>query len=228
VADLDRDGDLDLIGGNLGLNSMLKASVKEPVEMYLDDYDNNGSLDQIICSYENGISYPVASLDELTGQLAVLKKNYPRYSDFGGKTARDIFGKNILEKATLKKAVLFESCVFLNNGDGTFTTSKLPTAAQFSPVRDILAEDLNRDGNSDLIVTGNHYAVRPSLGRYDASYGWCLLGSADHKYSSLMPLESGYIAKGDGRRIVPVEVSGKKYIVTAVNNGELQVFKLLK
>jgi hypothetical protein len=228
VADLDRDGDLDLIGGNLGLNSMLKASVKEPVEMYLDDYDNNGSLDQIICSYENGISYPVASLDELTGQLAVLKKNYPRYSDFGGKTARDIFGKNILEKATLKKAVLFESCVFLNNGDGTFTTSKLPTAAQFSPVRDILAEDLNRDGNSDLIVTGNHYAVRPSLGRYDASYGWCLLGSADHRYSSLMPLESGYIAKGDGRRIVPVEVSGKKYIVTAVNNGELQVFKLLK
>ncbi len=228
VADLDRDGDLDMVGGNLGLNSMLKASVKEPVEMYLDDFDNNGSLDQIICSYEKGISYPVASLDELTGQLAVLKKDYPRYSDFGGKTARDIFGKNILEQATLKKAVLFESCVFLNNGNGAFSISKLPTPVQFSPVRHILVEDANRDNIADLIVIGNHYAVRPSLGRYDASYGWCLLGSADHKYTALMPLESGYIAKGDGRRILPVEVSGKKYIVTAVNNGELQVFKLLK
>ncbi|MBN1789338.1 MAG: VCBS repeat-containing protein [Bacteroidales bacterium] len=228
VADLDRDGDLDMIGGNLGLNSMLKASVKEPVEMYLADFDNNGSLDQIICSYENGISYPVASLDELTGQLAVLKKSYPRYSDFGGKTARDIFGKEILEKANLKKAVMFESCVFLNNGNGIFSIGKLPTPVQFSPVRDIFVEDANHDGITDLIVIGNHYAVRPSLGRYDASYGWCLPGGADHKYTAMMPVESGYIAKGDGRRIAFVEASGKKYIITALNDGELQVFKLLK
>ncbi len=228
VTDLDRDGDLDMIGGNLGLNSMLKASVKEPVEMYLDDFDNNGSLDQIICSYENGTSYPVASLDELTGQLAGLKKKYPMYSDFGGKTARDIFGKNVLEQSTLKKAVLFESCVFLNNGDGTFSISKLPTPVQFSPVRDILVEDANRDGITDLIVTGNHYAVRPSLGRYDASYGWCLLGNADRKYTALMPVESGLTITGDARKILPIEVLGKKYVVAAVNNGDLQVYQLFK
>ncbi|MDO9339100.1 MAG: FG-GAP-like repeat-containing protein, partial [Bacteroidales bacterium] len=96
VADVDRDGDLDLIGGNLGLNSLLKASTKEPVEMYLNDFDNNGSLDQLICSFQNGISYPVASLDEMDNQIAGLKKMYPKYSDFGGKTAKDIFGKNAL------------------------------------------------------------------------------------------------------------------------------------
>jgi hypothetical protein len=78
------------------------------------------------------------------------------------------------------------------------------------------------------MVTGNHYAVRPSLGRYDASYGWFLLGNADHKYTALMPAESGLIAKGDGRRIEPVEVNGKEYIVTVMNNGEMLVFQLLK
>ena len=93
AADVDGDGDMDLIGGNLGLNSILKASVKEPVEMYLNDFDNNGSLDQVICSYQDGISYPVASLDELKSQMPFLGKKYTKYSDFGGKTVKDIFGK---------------------------------------------------------------------------------------------------------------------------------------
>jgi len=90
AADIDGDGDQDLIGGNLGLNSILKASVKEPVEMYLNDFDDNGSLDHVICSYQDGISYPVASLDELISQLPGLEKKYPNYSDFGGKSVNDI------------------------------------------------------------------------------------------------------------------------------------------
>ncbi|MCX6254243.1 MAG: VCBS repeat-containing protein [Bacteroidia bacterium] len=228
VADVDRDGDLDLIGGNLGLNSLLKASTKEPVEMYLNDFDNNGSLDQVICSFQNGISYPVASLDELASQIDGLEKKYPNYSDFGGKTAKDIFGKNTLDQSILKTAVLFESCLFLNNGDGTFKISKLPVEAQFSPVRDILVHDIDKDGKSDLILAGNNYAVRPSYGRYDASYGWCLLGDTGHRYNALMPVESGLKIIGDARRILPIEVSGKHYLVAAVNDGDLQIFKLLK
>ena len=100
--------------------------MKEPVEMYLNDFDNNGSLDQIICAYQNGISYPVASLDDLEGQISGLDNKFPNYSDFGGKTVLDIFGKNILDQSDVKKAVLFESCLFLNNGDGTFKIKKLP------------------------------------------------------------------------------------------------------
>ncbi len=93
AADIDSDGDMDLIGGNLGLNSMLKASVNEPVEMYLNDFDNNGIPDPIICSYEDGISYPIASLDEIAQQIAGVKKKFSHYSDFGGKTVKDIFGR---------------------------------------------------------------------------------------------------------------------------------------
>jgi len=228
VADVDGDGNLDLICGNLGLNSMLKASTKEPVEMYLNDFDNNGSIDQVICTYQNGISYPFASLDELSGQIAGLEKKYPKYSDFGGQTVIDIFGKNAIDKSIIKKAALFESCLFLNNGDGTFKINKLPTVAQFSPVRDILVRDIDKDGKQDLVLVGNNYAVRPSYGRYDASYGWCLLGDTSHNYKALMPLASGLKIIGDARKIVPIDINGKHYLVAAVNNGDLQIFQLLK
>ncbi len=228
AADVDGDGDMDLIGGNLGLNSILKASAKEPVEMYLNDFDNNGSLDQIICSYQDGISYPVASFDELKTQMPFLEKKFKSYSEFGGKTAKEIFGKNAIDQSTLKKAELFESCLFLNNGNGTFEIKKLPILSQVSPVRDILVRDFNLDGKADLVLVGNDYSERPSIGRYDASYGWCLLGDTSVEFKPLMPATSGLIIKGDARRILPVDISGKHYVVAAVNDGNLQVFELLK
>ncbi|MEI6047423.1 MAG: VCBS repeat-containing protein [Bacteroidota bacterium] len=228
VADINGDGNMDLIGGNLGLNSMLKASTKEPVEIYLNDFDNNGTLDQIICSYEDGISYPVASLDELAAQIAGFKKKFPNYSDFGGKTVKEIFGKTAIDQSTFKKAVLFESCLFLNNGNGIFKIKKLPVEAQFSPVRDILVKDINKDGKQDLILAGNDYAVRPSYGRYDASFGWCLLGDTNNMFKALMPVKSGLKIFGDARKIVLIDIAGEQYIIAAVNNGNMQIFQLLK
>jgi enediyne biosynthesis protein E4 len=227
IADVNGDGNMDLIGGNLGLNSILKASTKEPVEMFLNDFDNNGSIDQIICSYQDGVSYPVASLDELESQIAGFEKKYPHYSDFGGKTVYNIFGKKAIDQSILKSTVLFESCLFMNNGNGTFKINKLPTYAQFSPVRDIVAEDIDKDGIQDLILAGNDYAVRPSYGRYDASYGWCLLGDGD-RYKALLPVNSGLKIPGDARKIRPVDISGKHYMVVGINDGNLQVIKLLK
>lgn len=226
TADLDMDGNMDLIGGNLGLNSILKASPGLPVEMYLNDFDNNGSLDQIICSYNDGISYPVASLDDLASQITGFARNYPDYSDFGGLTVFDIFGKSVLDNSVRKEAVLFESCIFMNNGDGTFRTEKLPVEAQFSPVRDIIVSDINNDRINDLVMAGNNYNVRPSYGRYDASYGWYLAGDSSGVFKPLMPVESGLVINGDARKILPLKISGKNYIVVAVNDGKLQLFEI--
>ena len=99
---------------------------------------------------------------------------------------------------------------------------------QVSPIRDILVRDFNQDGKMDLALVGNDYSPKPSIGRNDASYGWCLLGDTSHVYKPLMPVISGLIVKGDARRIIPIDVSGKHYIVTAVNNGNLQLFRLAK
>ncbi len=228
LADVDQDGDLDLIGGNLGLNSTLKASIGAPVEMYVNDFDNNGSLDQIICAYDHGISYPVASLDELASQIADLKRRYPNYADFGGKTPLDIFGKKKLEESIYRKAVIFENSLFMNNGDGTFELEVLPKISQSSPVRDVMVRDIDGDGLMDLLLVGNNYEVRPSLGRYDASYGWCLLGESgpETRFSPMMPAESGLVIHGDARRIVPIEISGHQCLVVAVNDGFLQIFQV--
>lgn len=124
--------------------------------------------------------------------------------------------------------MLFESCLFLNNGDGTFAIKKLPNIAQVSPVRDILVRDFNKDGKMDLALVGNDYTSKPSVGRNDASYGWCLLGDSSNVYKPLMPVISGLVIKGDARRILPIDVLGKHYVVTAVNDGNLQIFELLK
>jgi len=228
LADVDGDGDKDMICGNLGLNSILRASEKEPVTMYLNDFDKNGTLDPVICSYENGISYPVASLDELTAQIAGLDKKYQKYSDFGGQTAVDIFGKDVLDKSVVKKAVTLESALFINNGNGTFTIRKLPVYAQFSPVRDIIVNDFNGDGMADLLLVGNDYTVRPSYGRYDASYGWYLEGENGPEFKTLLPSESGFSVKGDARKTRMITVSGKKYVLIAVNNDSIMTFRINK
>jgi len=228
AGDIDNDGDIDLIAGNLGLNSTLKASVREPVEMFLNDFDNNGSVDQIICSFEKGISYPVASFDELADQIAGLDKKYPTYASFGGRTVIEIFGKEAIGKSIIQKAELFESCIFLNNGDGAFEIKKLPVWAQFSPVRDILIQDINSDSIPDIVLAGNNYLTRPSLGRLDASYGWFLQGKGKGEFSTIMPVESGLKIEGDARKVLPIRISGKQYIITAVNDGSLQIFRILK
>lgn len=228
TADVDGDGDLDLICGNYGLNSIIKASVNEPAEIYIRDFDNNGTFDPIISAYRFGTSYPVASMDEMLTQIPGLKNKYQNYSDFGGQTVKDIFGSEALNRAVKKEAVILESSVFINNGNGTFSINKLPVTAQFSPVRDILVTDLDRNGKNDLILVGNDYTVKPSYGRQDASYGWCMLADNANSYKTLMPSESGFKVIGDARKVVPITVSGKNYLLVAVNDGDLQIFEFAK
>ncbi len=227
-ADLDNDGDMDLIGGNLGLNNVMKASVKEPVEMYLNDFDDNGTVDQIITAWQDGESYLVAMVDELKGQITGLDKKYPGYSAFAGKSAKDIFGRKAIRRSIKKKAVLFESCIFINNGDGTFKTVRLPIPAQTSPVRDIYVRDMDLNGVPDILLAGNDYTFKPNFGRQDASYGWCLLGQPDLSYKMPFPSVSGFAVDGDARRVVPIVVAGKQYILAGVNNGDLNIFECLR
>jgi hypothetical protein len=228
ACDIDDDGDVDLIGGNLGLNSILKASPAEPVNMYVNDFDSNGTLDQIICQYQDGISYPVASLDELSKQMPGIEKKFQNYSDFGGKTAIEIFGRRAINGGIKKDAVLLASCLFINNGNGTFQIIKLPSEAQVSPVRDIMTADFNKDGKTDIALVGNDYTAKPTYGRQDASYGWILLSGSGHGYKPLMPVASGFRVNGDARKILAAKILGKHFILVGVNNNDLQVFEQLR
>jgi hypothetical protein len=155
-----------------------------------------------------------------------LNRKYPNYSDFAGKTIIELFGAEKVEKSIVKKAVLFESCFFENNGDGTFGTKKLPVMAQFSSINDILSSDFNSDGNPDLLLVGNNYQERPSLGRQDASFGCCLLGNKNQEFKTLTPFQSGFKVKGNSRKIIGIQIAGKQHVVVGVNNSELHTFRV--
>jgi hypothetical protein len=224
-ADVDNDGDPDLIGGNLGTNTVLKASVKEPVELYLGDYDNSGSLDQIITTYNKGKSYPVASLDEISARISGLNKQFATYREFAEKSVVEIFGTEAMKRTFRKNAVMMESTVFINNSNSTFSPQVLPVEAQFSVVRDVISRDFDSDGKTDLLLCGNNYPVRPTYGRYDASYGWFLKGT-DAGFTALWPSSSGLAIEGDARKMEVIDIKGKKYLVVVANNGLLQLFEI--
>jgi hypothetical protein len=157
--------------------------------------------------------------------MPILQEMFPAYSDFGGKTMEDIFGRERLDQADKLKAELFETCLFRNNGSGRFQIEVLPVEAQFSPVRDMQVRDFNGDSLPDLVLLGNNYSVRPSYGSQDASYGWFLEADRSNFFSVRWPRESGLWIRGDARRIVPIVVAGDLHLVAGINNDSLRVIR---
>ncbi|MCW5517202.1 VCBS repeat-containing protein [Muriicola sp. Z0-33] len=225
--DFDNDGDQDYVIGNFGLNSQLKASEEEPVELFVKDFDGNGSLDPILCSYIMGESYPVFSKDDLVGQLNNLKSRYVNYSDYAGQKMTDIFSQKQLEDAQVLKATNFASSYMENMGNGTFKLSALPRTTQFSPVYGIISKDLNADGNLDLLLAGNFFGTRVKYGRYDANKGVLLLGDGHGKFKFINNAESGMLINGEVRDVISVKGSdGQELVIFSQNNMPVEIYKI--
>ena len=133
-SDIDNDGDIDFIVGNHGLNSRFKASVEAPISCYINDFDNNGSIEQIISNYKQGKSYPLVLRHDLIKQLPHLKKKYLNYSQYKGQTINDLFTEKELEGSIVHEVTMLESVVLLNNGKGSFKIKPLPKESQFAPI----------------------------------------------------------------------------------------------
>ena len=169
VADLNGDGKMDLIAGNNGLNSKIRADIDHPAKLYVSDFDDNGQMECIPVYYKtDGKAYPFNLHDDIIRQLPILKKKFLRYDAFAGKSIDEIFSPEILAKAAVLTVNQTKTCVFYNNGKGEFTMKPLPVRAQFSPVFSILVTDVNNDGIKDLVLGGNFYGLKPEVGRYDA------------------------------------------------------------
>ena len=191
MTDVNQDGQKDIVLGNLGLNSKLKASSDQPVTMFLDDFDRNGQPDPIIFYHINGSKIPFASRDELAAQLPYLKKDFLSYSVFSQtRTLKDLTGKDEREVAQVNYLHDLSSGILLWQ-NGKYIKQDFPLQAQFSPINDILATDLDDDGLTDLIYVGNFFGAVTSVGRYDASPGGILKGTGGGKYAfkGFLPLD---------------------------------------
>jgi len=228
AADLDGDGEEDLLLGNLGLNADLKASLEQPVRLYVKDFDNNGQTDPVLTYYKQGKEYTYASLDELAKQMPDLRKRYTDYAVFSKETFDEVFPPETRKGAEERMAYTFASSLALNRGDGQFELQALPREAQLSPLFAFETVDANADGYTDVLAAGNFYGSRPSLGRYDASYGHLLLGRGDGSFKSLQPAESGLVLEGESRNIRLIYRGDKPPLLIVARNDAPAMVNQLK
>ena len=227
VADVDGDGHPDLVLGNLGLNSYIGASEKEPARLYVGDFFSTGTIKQILTAYHDGVSYPIEGRDELIHAMPQLASKFPTYASFGASTIEDILPKSELARATVLEARDFASAVALNDGKGHLRMRALPTEAQFAPVYANVAGDFDGDGQRDLIIAGNMYGVMPMLGRYDASYGLLLHGDGRGGFSPVDMSRSRLVIDGQVRHMAMVRgAGGKRLLAVARNNDKLEIWQV--
>lgn len=204
VADLNDDGRPDLVLGNEGLNTQVRASPEEPAELIYADFDENGSVDPILSYYLQGAPYPYVTRDELLNQLSGLRSRFTSYDSYAEAQLEDIFTGSDLERARRLRADHLQTSLFLSGSGGQLTPGTLPVQAQFAPIHTITVLDYDQDGNRDLLLCGNDSHTKLRLGKSDANYGVLLRGDGRGGFSYVPQRESGFRLRGDVRQVVPL------------------------
>ena len=224
-ADVNKDGKIDYLLGNWGLNSKFHASQKFPLKMYVDDFNGKGQVETLIALEKKGKYYPVNSKDQIDSLMgAKTRKNFPYYRDFAGKTMEQVFGKQVLAKASLSEVNTLASGYLRNDGE-TFSFVPLDDEFQISPINRFLVDDLNADGKMDILIAPNFLGVAPYHGRFVSNTGTILTGDG----RILDGLETGInFSQKEIRRINTITVDKEKYLLVAPNNDSLLWYKIIK
>jgi len=225
VTDVDNDGDVDLILGNLGENFYLRPDADHPVKLWIKDFDNNGTLDKILSYTVNGNDFPVFVKKDLTEQMPLLKSVNISNHEFAKKTIAELFAGD-MENAQVKVVNYAASCIAINDGKGHFSIRKLPVAMQLSSVNAILIEDVNKDGFPDIISGGNFFDLLPQFGRLDASFGNVLINDKKGNFITMPAIVSGIDLRGQIRDIVSFKRKNENCIVFLENNDYPVSYKI--
>lgn len=231
AGDFDNDGDIDYVAGNLGKNSFYRASHDHPVRVYGKDFDKNGTFDAIPTVYlkdQQGKpdEFTAQNRDDIVDALPSLKKKFLSYKSFGEAGFSKVFSPDTLKNALIFEANNFSSCYIENKGNGKFALTPLPLFAQASPLNAIVSDDVNNDGNLDIIATTNDYGTEVTNGRYDALDGLVLLGDGKGGFVPQSILQSGFYVPGDGKALIKLRAANNTYLLAASQNREaMKVFQ---
>jgi enediyne biosynthesis protein E4 len=222
ASDMDKDGDIDLIIGNMGLNTAWKASAAHPMRLYLKDFNNDGNVEPLITHVPQGIEWLFQGRDDVEKRIPLVQKQFSSYTTFAQSPFDKIFSNNILQGAIKKEIQQLASLYLENRGGEGFELKILPNEAQISTVKGILTDDFDGDGFMDIAIGGNAYDIQPAMSRFDASYGTILKGNGRGDFTTVPTNKTNFILKGAVRDMKKVG----DYIIVSANNAPLQIFEL--
>ncbi len=224
--DLNNDGNKDLILGNKGTNTTYKATASNPLKLFINDFDNNGTIEQIGTRSIEGRDMPLHMKQELAKQIPMIKKKNLSYADYSKKTFQELFSEDIISNSIQKTATIQESIIAINKGNGKFEIKTLPKEVQFSSVNTICTLDVNKDGILDLILGGNQYEFKPQYSCLDSNYGSLLLGSKNGSYNWVPYNKSGFFVKGEIKHIKTIKGKNNTVsIIAVINDSSPKIFK---
>ncbi len=225
ATDINNDGFQDLVVGNLGTNTKMKASMEYPSYMYGNDYDKNGIYEQFITLNNKGKNVVMMQRADLVKGLPKLKDKFLKHQEYAKADFESFFSNSEKEGQTQIVSKEQRSMIAMNDGKGGFTLIPLPIEAQWSPIYGISTGDYNKDGKTDLALTGNFFDLLPEMGRYDANYGLILAGDNKGNFKTLK--NTGIMTKGQVRKMGKAKgFGGKEMLILAKNNSPAQVFAL--
>jgi len=221
VADVNQDGFPDLVVGNFGLNSRIKADTLHPAQLFTADFNKNGQTECIPVYYKtDGKAYPYYMKGELEKEIPQLKKKFLHFKTYAGKEFKEIYSAEELKQATILTVNETRTVIFLNDGNGHFIKQALPLEAQLSPVYASVVYDLNGDGYNDIFLAGNFYGLKPQTGRFDASYGTLFLQGRHHHFHYVAPKQSGLFIRGEVRDALMLNAGRKNPLMLVARNNE--------
>ena len=223
--DLDGDGYTDLVLGNYGLNSMFRASIEQPLSLYVNDFDNNGRTEQILAMHYDEKLYPIVQLKDLWMQIPSLKKKYLKFENYKNVTMDKLFDPSTIRDSEVKKVYNLSSVSLYNKKGKGFEIKELPFMAQLSPIFSIISDDINNDGIMDLILGGNLSRIKPEFGPNSSSYSTLLLGAKDNRFKYVNSKLSGLFISGEIRDLDKIKINNKDSYIFAVNNSKLKILE---
>ncbi len=226
IGDLDKDGFLDIIAGNLGLNTHLKASPQFPLTMYTNDFDKNGSIESIICHYKNGRSFPIYHKDQLSKQLNPVKKKFIKYDKYANSSIEEVLNPSLISESQKLEINELSSCIFYGSSDG-FQKRKMDQKAQYGPIRSIEIIDINNNGLKDIIAFGNKNDFVPMIGMMSSQTGYLAVNLGNRNYKILDQNESGFnISKVCTHSATFRQKNNETGLILAINNDRPIIFSL--
>ncbi|MGY5848707.1 VCBS repeat-containing protein [Salegentibacter sp. HM20] len=220
--DINGDGKMDYLLGNWGQNTKFRASAKYPLKMYLADFDDNGKTESIVAYEKDEKYYPINGLDKLAAQLPFLKKKFPEYKGFAGKSIEEIFSKEQLEKAQIMEVEELSSGYLLNTG-GKFIFKPFKASLQMAPITHFIKADFLGNSNEEVLAAGNFFGVTPYHGRFDALAGNLIISEDEIMEGSELGLD---LSQKQVSGLQILEFNGKKVLVVGINNSKPEFYEI--